>query len=235
MQEIAFATDTQLKNIAQQNVAREFANSPKRNSERRFAYMLPFADSFLYGATTQGSLSRKVLAGGSQLKDWGIFLLATNLYNKAIDKIVDKSEAVQNFRDNSPVLFGAANTVLGVAVGYSAIKYLNAGYKKFIAPLIPQKVKNAVKSVVGLSDNSAIGKSVNEGMKGFAVKYPKITKALGIVGRYALPILCLGYIASLAVDVIRAKAKVSQTVEALKDVRLAAAQQLAANNQADAV
>lgn len=230
MQEIAFATDTQLKNIAQFSVGREFANSPKRKAERGFANMLPFMDSFLYGATTNGSISQKVLAGGNQLKDWGIFLLATNLYNKAIDKIVDNSETLQNFKENSPILYGTTNTILGLSAGISAIKYVNAGYKKFIAPLIPKKVKFIANNLVAFSDTSAVGKHINKGMEKLATNHPKITKSLGIVGRYALPLLCLGYIASLAMDVCKAKIKEEKIYNTLKDARLNAAQQLAMNN-----
>lgn len=230
MQEIAFSTDTQLRTIAKYNANSEFANSKKRKSERRFANILPIMDSFLYGATSAGPLSSKVLEGGNQLKDWGIFLVATNLYNKAIDKIVDKSETLQNFRENSPVLFGIANTVLGAATGISAIKYVNAGYKKFISPLIPKTVKNIAKNVVDSSDTSKVGKFINSGMENAATKYPKITKSLGIVGRYALPLLCLGYIASLAVDVCKTKIKEEKIFNALKEARLNAAQQLATNN-----
>ncbi|MBQ7450723.1 hypothetical protein IJS77_04835 [bacterium] len=230
MEEIAFATDAQLKNIAQYNARREFANSPKRKSEAKFANMLPVMDSFLTGATAKGSLSTKIITGGNELKDWGIFILATSLYNKAVNKIVSKSETLQNFRENSPVMYGVANTALGVATGFSAIKYVNKGYQKFIAPLIPQKFKDSLKGFVDSADTTKIGKSINRGMQNFATKYPKITRGLGIVGKLALPVLCLGYITSLVIDVCKAKSKGEKTFEELKEARLMAAQQLASQN-----
>ena len=230
MQEIAFATDTQLKNIAQYSARSEFANSKKRKSEKKFANMIPVMDSFLYGATTNGTLSQKVIAGGSQLKDWGIFLLAANLYNKAVNGIVNKSETLQNFRENSPVIYGVTNTVLGVATGCSAIKWVNTLGRKFIAPIIPQKAKEFAKAVANSTDTGTIGKAINNGMKSFATNYPKITKTLKGVGKWALPLLCLGYIASLAIDVCKAKSKEQKIYDNLQDARLAAAQQLAAQN-----
>ena len=230
MQEIAFATDTQLKNIAQYNARNEFANSNMRKTEKSFANVLPIMDSFLYGATTRGNLSQKVLAGSSQLKDWGIFILATSIYNKAVNGIVNKSETLQNFRDNSPVCFGIANTILGVATGCSAIKWINTLGRKFIVPHIPKKAKEIAKSFINSTDSGSIGKVINGGMKNFATKYPKITKVLGSVGRWALPVLCLGYLCSLAIDVCKAKSKENKIYNELQNARLIAAQQLAIKN-----
>lgn len=230
MREIAFATDTQLKNIAQYSARREFTDSPKREKERKFANIIPIMDSFLYGATTKGNLSTKVLAGSNQLKDWGIFIIAAKLYNKAIDKIVNKSETLQNFRDNSPILFGTTNTILGVAMGCSAIKWTNKLYKKLIAPIIPQKAKEISKGFVNYTDNRSLGKAINNGMQSFATKYPKITKTLNTVGKWTLPLICLGYITSLAIDICKAKSKEDRIYNKLQDARLAAAQQLASQN-----
>ena len=230
MQEIAFATDTQLKDIARYSARKEFANSPKRKSEKKFANMLPVMDSFLYAATADGSLSQKVMAGGKQLKDWGIFIIAANLYNKAINRIVNKSETLQNFRDNSPVAYGVANTALGVTAGLSAVRWVNALGRKFIAPLIPQKAKDLAKAVAESTDTGTIGKAINNGMKNFATKYPKITKSLGFVGKWALPLLSLGYLASLAIDVFKTKSTEKKIYNELNNARLAAAQQLAVQN-----
>ena len=87
MQEIAMATDKQLKTIAQLKANYDYVNSPNRKFEHNVALTIPMMDSFLVGAATKGSLKNKVLAGGSQLKDWGIFLAITTLYNKAVDKV----------------------------------------------------------------------------------------------------------------------------------------------------
>ena len=230
MQELAFATDAQLKNIAQYNAQREFATSPKRKAERKFANMLPVMDSFLVGATTGGTLKDKVLTGGNQLKDWGIFILATSLYNKAINKIVSKSETLQNFRENSPVIFGVANTALGITTGISAINYVNKFYKSVISPLIPNGFKESVKGIVDSTDSGSLGKAVNKGMTNFAANHPNITKTFGVIGKYALPVLCLAYIASLTIDLFKAKSTENRVYNELKDARLAAAQQLAAEN-----
>ena len=144
MQELAQATDAQLRSIAQYKSLNDFANSPNRKTESSFAKVLPVMDSVLVGASTQGSLGKKIVSGGKQLKDWGIFLAVTGLYHKAIDKIVSKSETLQNFRDNSPFAYGIANTVLGVTAGISGVHYVNKGFQKYIAPHIPKSVKNAV-------------------------------------------------------------------------------------------
>ena len=228
MQEIAFATDTQLKNVAQYCARNEFANSKKRKAEKKFANMIPIVDSFLYGATSKGKLSTKIMAGGGQLKDWGIFIAATELYNKAINKIVDKSETLQNFRENSPVMFGVANTALGVTTGISAIKWVNVFGRKFILPYIPKNIKNFAKSFIKSTDTGRVGKAINSGMKKFAQKHQTSTKVLGTIGKWALPLLCLGYITSLVFDVCKAKSKEDKIYNNLKEARLAAAQQLAA-------
>ena len=230
MQEIAFATDNQLKTIAQYSARSEFANSKKRKAEKKFANMLPVMDSFLYGATAKGNLSQKVLAGGNQLKDWGIFILATSLYSKAINAIVNKSETLQDFRKDSPVCFGVANTALGVATGFSAIRWVNALGRRFIVPYIPQKAKELARAFVGSTDTCKVGQAVNNGIKTFAAKYPKISKTLGAAGRWALPLLCLGYLTSLAIDICKTKSKENKIYNQLQDARLTAAQQLALKN-----
>ena len=123
MQEIALASDSQLRSVAQSKALNDYANSPKRSFEYNFATALPIMDSFLVGATKKGNLKQKALAGGKQLKDWGIFLVAASLYNKAINKIVSKSETLQNFKENSPFAYTVTNALAGTAVGISAIKY----------------------------------------------------------------------------------------------------------------
>ena len=231
MQELAFATDSQLRSIARQKAAGDYANSPKRKVEFNFATALPVVDSFMVGAATNGTLKKKVLAGGSQLKDWGIFLAVVHFYNKAINKIVEKSETLQNFKENSPFTFGVVNTVLGLTAGISGIRYINAGYRKFVAPYIPKCVKEFGKSVVNATDNSSVGKSINEGMKTFAQKYPNITKVFGATAKWALPLLCLGFIASMAIDAVKAKSNEDKTYKQLEAARLAAAQELASKNE----
>lgn len=231
MQELALASDAQLRNIAQQKARREYATSPNRKTESNFALALPVMDSFLVGATAKGGIKNKVLAGGNQLKDWGIFLFVTHLYHKAINKIVDKSETLQDFRENSPFMFGVANTALGVTAGISGIHYINKGYNKFISPLIPQKLKDGVKNLVNSTDKSSFVKAVNGNMKDFATKYPKITKTLNTAARWALPLLCLGFMGAMAIDAIKAKMNENRTYKQLSDARLAAAQELALKNQ----
>ena len=227
MQELAMASDAQLRGIAQYKSRSDYANSPARKVEYNVATALPVMDSFLVGMSTKGSLKNKVLSGGRQLKDWGIFLAVTNLYHKAIDKIVSKSETLQNFRENSPFAYGIANTALAVATGISGVHYVNKGYQKFIAPIIPQGVKNVVKSFVNSTDTSSVGKAVNGGMKTFATKYPRISATMGTAARWALPILCLGLMGAMAIDAIKAKMTENKTYKELEAARLAAAQQLA--------
>ena len=127
-------------------------------------------------------------------------------------------------------MFSIANIALGVTTGFSAIKYVNLGYKKFIAPLIPQKAKEFTKQIISSTDNGSIGKSINKGLQSFAAKYPAITKTLGILGKWTLPILSLGCIASIAFDACKANSKQQKTLDTLKSARLQAAQQLAAKN-----
>ena len=231
MQEIALASDSQLRSVAQSKALNDYANSPKRSFEYNFATALPIMDSFLVGATKKGNLKQKALAGGKQLKDWGIFLVAANLYNKAINKIVSKSETLQNFKENSPFAYTITNALAGTAVGISAIKYANKGYQKFIAPIIPEKVKQFGRTILGTSSESSVSGTINNGMKTFAKKYPKITKSMGTVAKWAMPVLCLGFMASIAYDMIKAKVNENRTYKNLEDARLSAAQQLAFQNK----
>ena len=231
MQEIALATDSQLRSVAQSKALNDYANSPKRSFEYNFATALPIMDSFLVGASEKGTLKQKALAGGRQLKDWGIFLAVAGLYNKAINKIVSKSETLQDFKENSPFAYTTTNALIGTAFGISAVKYANKGYQKFIAPLIPEKVKQLGRTIMGTADNSSVSGTINNGMKTFATKYPKITNCLGTVAKWAMPVMCLGFMASIAYDMIKAKVDENKTYKNLEDARLAAAQQLAIKNQ----
>ena len=230
MQELALATDSQLRYIAKTKANYDYAASPKRKAERNFATMIPVMDSFLLGAGTKGTLGQKVVAGGNQLKDWGIFLVVTSLYNKMVNKIVDKSETLQKFRDNSPYTYGIANAAVGVTVGISGIHYVNKGFQRFISPLIPNRLKEVAKGFIEGTDNSNFGKVINNSMQNFAQKYPKISKVLGTTARWAMPVLCLGFLASMAIDIIKTKSNENKTFKQLSDARLAVAQELAAQN-----
>ena len=230
MQELALATDSQLRYIAKTKANYDYATSPKRKTERNFATMLPVMDSFITGAEAKGTIGQKVLNGGTRLKDWGIFIAITSLYNKAINKIVDKSETLQKFRDNSPIAYGVTNAAVAVTAGISGINYVNKGFNKFIAPHIPKSLKDGAKNLFGKTDNSKLGNIINNGMKSFANKYPKITKALGVAERWALPVICAGFLASIAADVIKTKKNENNLYNKLSDARLAAAQQLAIQN-----
>ena len=230
MHELALASDSQLRYIAKTKSNYDYVTSPKRKTERNFATMLPVMDSFLTGAEAKGSVGHKVVAGGVRLKDWGIFLAVTSLYTKAVNKIVDKSETLQKFRDNSPVAYGVTNAAVAVAAGISGIKYINKGFNKFIVPLIPKGLKDGVKNIFGKADNSKIGTVINNGMSSFAQKYPKITKALGVAERWALPVICAGFLVSIAADLIKSKKNENNIYNKLSDARLAAAQQLAIQN-----
>lgn len=231
MQELAMASDAQLKSLAQYKSQSDFASSPNRKVESSLATAIPLMDSFLVGASAQGSLKKKVLTGGKQLKDWGIFLAVTGLYRKAIDKIVSKSETLQDFKQNSPFAYGIADTVLAVTAGISGVHYINKGYQKFIAPHIPEKVKSFARNIFNSTDESSIGKSINNGMKTFAKNYPKITKTLSTATKWALPLICLGVMGALAIDMIKAKVTEKNTYKQLEQARLAAAQQLASEKQ----
>ncbi len=231
MQELAMATDSQLRNLAQFKSMNDFVNSPNRKTESGLAGVLPVMDSILVGASTKGSLKNKVLSGGNQLKDWGIFLAVTGLYRKAVDKMVSKSETLQNFKQNSPFAYGIADTTLAVVAGLSGIHYVNKGFQKFIAPIIPQSIKSTIKGFVNSTDESSFGKVINGGMKSFATKYPKITGVINTAAKWALPVVCLGVMTSLAIDIIKAKHSENKTYKELEKARLASAQQLAVQNQ----
>ncbi len=233
MQELALATDSQLRSIARTKANYEYNNSPKRKTETNFAIMLPVMDSFLLGAGTKGSLGSKVVAGGKQLKDWGIFLAVTHLYNKAVNKMVEKSQTLQNFKENSPTAFGVANIALGVTAGVSGIHYINKGFQKFVSPLIPKGIKNAAKGLIESTDSSSLGKAVNKGMKNFTKNYPKLSKTLNVAVTWAMPVLCLAFLTSMAIDAVKAKASENETFKKLSDARLAAAQELAAQKFGD--
>ena len=233
MQELALATDSQLRNIARTKANYEYISSPKRKTETNFALMLPVMDSFLLGAGTKGSLGQKIATGGNQLKDWGIFLAVTHLYSKAVNKLVEKSQTLQNFKENSPTAFGVANIVTGLAAGISGIHYVNKGFQKFVSPLIPKGVKNAAKGIFEATDSSSLGKTINNGMKTFTKKYPKLSKTVNKAVKWAMPVLCLGFLASMAIDAVKAKASENETFNELSDARLAAAQQLAVQKQGE--
>lgn len=230
MQELALASNSQLRSIAQSKALNNYAGSPKREFEYKFATVLPVADSFLTGASASGGLKQKVLAGGKQLKDWGIFIAATGLYNKAIDKIVSKSETLQNFRENSPYAYTVSNALVGTVFGISAIKYINKGCQKYISPLIPDKVKQIGRTLAETAGKSSFSSTINNGIKAFANKYPKITNSMGTIAKLAMPVMCLGFIASIAYDMVKAKVNENKTYKQLEDARLAAAQTLAIKN-----
>ncbi len=225
------ASDSQLRSIAKVKSVSDYTGSPKRNFEYNFATAIPIMDSFLTGVSQKGSLKQKAIAGGKQLKDWGIFLVVTNLYNKAINSLVSKSETLQNFRDNSPFAFMITNAAVGTAAGISGIHYINKGFSKFVAPHIPESVKSLGKNILGSADNSGASKVINNGMKTFSKNYPKITKGLGTVAQVALPLMCLGLMASMAFDMVKAKVTEHKTYKELEDVRLTAAQKLAMKNK----
>lgn len=230
MQEIAFATDSQLKSIAKAKAGYEYSTSPKRKNEHNFATMLPIADSFLVGAGTKGHIGKKIVTGGRQLKDWGIFLLVTDLYSKVVDKVVSKSETLQNFREESPLAFGFANAVLGVTVGINGIKAVNKIGKKYVMPMLPDNVKSFFKDFSKNVNKSNIGKSINTNIKKFANRYPSIAKAGRIVSMWAMPVVCAGILISMVSDIIKAKKTEKETYNKLSDLRLEAAQSMATQN-----
>ena len=230
MHEIAMITDSQINAVANARANYEYNNSSHRKTERKFANMLPVMDSFLLGASTTGSLGTKVVSGGKELADWGIFIGLAHLYRKTINKIVNNSETLQNFKEDSPVAFNLANTALGVTVCCSGAYYIKKGYQKFIAPHISKDVKDAPQNLADKIDKSSIGKSINEGMKNFAKNYPKITNGLKIAAVWTLPIVCVGILATWITDMVKANNVKKTTQKELEGLRLAAAQQLAMQN-----
>lgn len=230
MQELALATDSQIRNIANARANYEYNSSPNRKIERKVANMLPVMDSFLIGASTKGSLGTKVVSGGKELVDWGIFIGLAHLYGKTVKNIVNNSETLKDFKENHPVAFNLANTALGVTACCSGCYYIKKGYQKFIAPHISQKVKNLPQNVADDIDNSGIGKSINEGMKNFAKNYPKITKGLKIAAVWTLPIVCAGLLITWVTDMVKANNIKKTTQKELEELRLSAAQQLAMQN-----
>lgn len=231
MNEIAFATDSQLRNIASTKANYDYATSPHRKTERKVANMLPVMDSFILGATTKGSLGTKAVSGGKELIDWGIFIGLANIYRKAVNGAVNNSESLQNFKENHPVAFNVSNALVGTAACLSGVYYIKKGYNKFIAPHISQKFKDMPKNIADQIDNSGIGRSINNGMKTFASKYPKITKGLKIGAIWALPVVCIGILATWISDMAKANNTKKSTLNELKAMRLASAQQLALENR----
>ena len=230
MQEIALATDSQLRSIARAKASYEYNSSPHRKTEKKFANMIPVMDSFLMGASTQGTLGQKVVSGGKDMADWGIFIGLAYLYNKAVNKIVGKSETLQNFKENSPAAYGIANVALGATTCMSGLYYIKKGYQKFIVPHLPKNIKNAPENIAKGIDDSSFAKTINNSMKNFAKNYPNITKCLRTGAVWALPVLSLGFIAVWVVDLIKANGTQKRTLKELEAARLAAAQQLAMQN-----
>ena len=230
MNEIAFATDSQLRNIASAKANYDYASSPNRKTERKFANMLPVMDSILIGASTKGSLGSKVVSGGKELADWGVFIGLAYLYNKMIGKLVKNSDTLQDFKENSPVAFNVANAAVGVTACCSGLYYIKKGFNKFIAPHLSTGVKNFPKSLADNIDDSSFGKRINKGMAEFANNYPKITKGLKIAAVWTLPVLCAGLLITWVADLAKINKNKKATLKNLEDARLTATQQIAIEN-----
>lgn len=230
MNEIAFATDAQLKNIATAKANYDYASSPNRKTERKFANMLPVMDSVLIGASTQGSLGSKVVSGGKELTNWGIFIGLSYLYNKMMGKLVKNSDTLQNFKENSPVAFNVANVAVGVTACCSGLYYIKKGFNKFVAPHLSKGVKDFPKNLADNIDDSSFGKRINAGLANFAKDYPKITKGLKIAAAWTLPILCAGLLITWIADLAKINKNKNTTLKNLEDARLAATQQIAVEN-----
>lgn len=216
------ANDAQLKQVARADAYRKFATDPQRRRESNFATVLPVADSLLKGVATSGSLAAKGKAAAKSGVEWAIFLGAVALYNKAVNKITDTFPSLKEFGQENPVTALVGNAILGVAIGMSAINYtVKAGaavLKKF------PKASNKIKTLYEYAaDESGIGRTLNNGMKSFAQRFPKVTDKIKFVSRWAIPVACVGFLGVLFYDLIKTSFKKDKNFDELKELQNQAA------------
>lgn len=120
---------------------------------------IPFIDSVARGALHDGKGSAKIARTANTGKDWGIFVGAVWLYNKALEQVYKAFPGARQFKQENPTITAIGEVGSAVAVGQGAIWGANKLYNK-------------------ISPNKAFEQHVQEFVE---KKFPKVSQKVGEV------------------------------------------------------
>jgi len=185
----------------------QYQSSPGTKASKLFSDTLPVTDSLVRGATAKGTLSTKFGTTADNLKDWGVFLVVTKLYDKITNKIVEKCPPLQRFQEKHPAVSNLLGLGGAVGTGIAGIHYTNKLLNNVATRLQQKPNKNNVLMFIeGVLtgkhlekiDTTKVGKNINSGIEKLADN--STAKKLGAAARLAIPLLAIGFIVKAVKD-----------------------------------
>lgn len=155
------ADDFDLATRAQLQASRDNYNKRHKQSMNSALYALPVVASLSSGIMAGGNLSNRAIAAGTTGAGWVGALLLLGVYDKVKNSVVSKSEKLQNFQQNHPMLSLALDFGLFTCAFFAGDKVVKKGLNKLenvskyadLKASLSNKVKNAL-------DNSVVNKRI---------------------------------------------------------------------------
>jgi len=168
--------DSQLKTLAYIANRNKF-NEKKTNSINSTLYAIPIVASISSGILTKGKLGTRVFASARTATNLGVGLLALGAVNAIENAVVSRSEKLQKFENNHPLLSLVAD--LGLALG--AFSLGTKGARKILMKTAKKFPKAALTTVARLQNAK---KAINKTMLNTKV-LPKIQEGVSKLGEKA--------------------------------------------------
>lgn len=153
--------DAELATIAQLKASKDNYNKRHKQSMNSALYALPVVASLSSGIMAGGELSNRAKAAGTTGAGWLGALLLLGVYDKVKNSIVSKSEKLQDFQQNHPILSLALDFGLFTGAFFAGDKAVRTGLNKLknvskyadLKASLSNKIKNAL-------DNSVVNKRI---------------------------------------------------------------------------
>lgn len=107
--------DSQLRTLAYIKAQDKNEEKKSKKSIISTLYAIPLVDSLSSGILTRGRLGTRATATATTAARWGVALAVLGGYNAAKNAVVSRSEKLQNFEQNNPVISLLAD--VGVLMG----------------------------------------------------------------------------------------------------------------------
>ena len=224
--------DSQLKTLAYVTAHDKKTEKRTRKSITSTLYALPIAASLSSGILTKGELGTKAIATAKSAGSWGFALLTLGVFNAAKNAVVSRSEKLQNFEQNNPIV----STLADVGLFLGALSLGNKGAKRVAAKVFEKapnfvakmftKLENAEKAINKTILNTKFLPSIKNNIAKLENKAPWAVHAGTAVVANSVLILFLAGLIRGNSDAKQAKKNVEQNYKALKTAQFETARHL---------
>lgn len=220
------ASDEDLYNLAERQVK-------KKGSFASFAVSCAAVDAVSNGilkshvkvnkngveSVIKAPLSAKIGAGMNSLKSWGVGFLAAGALVGLKYKLCEKSDKVQNFEQNHPIISLCADVAV-LALGYKACKgaskKANLGKK---LEKVSKPVQDKISKLSAKLDSSKIATKITNACGSFSNSVNKKFPALAQTGRILLANSVLLMLMGGTLKLTKQNREIQENYMALKDIQ----------------